>query len=89
MANRTNLIRLITFRDTKANIESNSAIDEETVFAFASDTNELGIYTNGSWAWIGAGAGQYRQFTYIVESGDFAFVIDDNGEPVMALQDLE
>lgn len=33
--------------------------------------------------------GQYRQFTYIVTAGDFSFVIDGDGQPVMALQDLE
>lgn len=36
-----------------------------------------------------AGIGQYRQFTYVVSGGDFSFVIDVDGNPVMALQDLE
>ncbi len=34
-------------------------------------------------------AGQYRQFTYAVSGGDFSFIIDADGKPVMALQDLE
>ena len=34
-------------------------------------------------------AGHYRQFTYVVSSGDFSFVIDGDGKPVMALQELE
>ncbi len=33
--------------------------------------------------------GQYRQFTYTVSGGDFSFIIDGGGNPVMALQDLE
>lgn len=33
--------------------------------------------------------GQYRQFTYVVTAGDFSFIIDATGNPVMALQDLE
>lgn len=35
-----------------------------------------------------AGA-KYRQFTYTVSGGDFSFIIDSDGNPVMALQDLE
>lgn len=35
------------------------------------------------------GLGKYRQFTYVVTSGDFSFVIDGDGNPVMALQELE
>ncbi len=37
----------------------------------------------------GEGGGQYRQFTYVVSSGDFSFIVDGAGRPVMALQDLE
>ena len=33
--------------------------------------------------------GQYRQFVYEVSGGDFTFVIDEDGNPVMALEDLE
>lgn len=33
--------------------------------------------------------GRYRQFVYIVSGGDFQFVIDGDGRPVMALQELE
>lgn len=35
------------------------------------------------------GIGQYRQFVYEVSGGDFTFVIDEDGHPVMALEDLE
>lgn len=38
---------------------------------------------------LGATIGQYRQFVYTVSGGDFTFVIDGDGNPVMALQDLE
>jgi len=34
-------------------------------------------------------SGKYRQFTYTVSGGDFTFIIDGAGNPVMALQDLE
>jgi hypothetical protein len=33
--------------------------------------------------------GQYRQFVYEVSGGDFSFVIDEDGRPVMALEELE
>lgn len=33
--------------------------------------------------------GQYRQFVYEVSGGDFTFIIDEDGNPVMALEDLE
>ena len=33
--------------------------------------------------------GKYRQFTFIVTSGDFSFIKDINGRPVMALIPLE
>jgi len=33
--------------------------------------------------------GQYRQFVYEVSGGDFSFIIDEDGNPVMALEDLE
>ena len=36
-----------------------------------------------------AGQGKYRQFTFIVSSGDFSFIKDINGRPVMALVPLE
>ena len=81
--------RIVGARDTKANIEALTGTLEEQVVAYATDTGEFGVYTNGAWVWIGVGTGQYRQFTYVVTAGDFSFVIDEDGEPVMALQDLE
>lgn len=33
--------------------------------------------------------GQYRQFVYEVSGGDFTFITDGDGNPVMALEDLE
>jgi hypothetical protein len=83
-----NLNRLIGMRDTKANIEAFTGTLAEVAFAYSTDTNELGIYVNGSWEWSAAG-GKYRQFVYIVTAGDFDFVIDHDGNPVMALQELE
>lgn len=49
------LSRQISFRGTKANIEADSAPIEESKFAFATDTSEIGIYTGGVWVWIGGG----------------------------------
>lgn len=37
----------------------------------------------------GGSGGQYRQFVYEVSGGDFTFIIDAGGNPVMALEDLE
>lgn len=31
----------------------------------------------------------YRQFAYIVSGGDFSFIVDQNGKPVMVLQEFE
>ena len=50
-----NLQRLVQMRDTKSNCEAFSGTLEEALIAYATDTGELGIYTNGAWVWIGAG----------------------------------
>lgn len=49
------LSRHISFRDSKANIEAGTASIEEIKLAFATDTTEIGIHTNGAWVWIGGG----------------------------------
>lgn len=51
------LQRLVTRRGTKAQViaESGGSL-EEVRFAYATDTLELGVYTNGAWVWIGATA---------------------------------
>lgn len=36
-----------------------------------------------------ASSGKYRQFVYEVSGGNFSFVIDEDGSPVMALENLE
>jgi len=89
MATIQKLQRVIGMRDTKTNIEAFGGTLEEQAIAFATDTSEIGIYTNGAWVWVGGAAGQYRQFVYVVSAGDFQFVIDGDGNPVLALQDLE
>jgi hypothetical protein len=66
-----NLQQIITMRDTKTNVESLSGTLEEIVLAYATDTEEIGIFTNGDWVWIGGEpepVGQYRQFVYVVQS---------------------
>jgi hypothetical protein len=49
-----NLSRFVSYRDTKTNIEMMSGTAEEMALSFASDTNQLGIFTNNAWAWINA-----------------------------------
>jgi hypothetical protein len=46
------LSRHIGMRDTKSNIISLSGVLEEQAIAYATDTQEMGIYTNGAWVWI-------------------------------------
>lgn len=77
----------IQYTDTKINIEALAGLTEGST-AYATDTNQFGAYNGAAWTWYDA-VGQYRQFVYIVSGGDFSFVIDGDGEPVMVLQDLE
>lgn len=80
---------LVLYIDTKANIQALLGLGEGSV-AYATDSDEFGSYDGSSWTWGQAGgAGQYRQFVYEVSSGTFTFVADEDGEPVMALEDLE
>lgn len=39
-------------RGTKAQVEALTGTLEEQAIAYASDTGEFGVYTNGAWAWI-------------------------------------
>jgi hypothetical protein len=75
------------YKGTKTAIEALTAT--EGMIAYATDTHEFGSYNGSTWDWGQGVAGQYRQFTYVVTGGDFSFVIDGDGYPVMALQDLE
>jgi hypothetical protein len=52
-----NMQRIVQMRGTKVNCEAWSAGLEEGAIAYATDTSELGIYTNGAWVWIGAAGG--------------------------------
>lgn len=47
--------RVVGTRDTKSNIEALTGTLEEQIIAYASDTQQFGIYTNGGWVWIEAG----------------------------------
>jgi len=77
------------YKDTQANIEA-LASPVEGMIAYATDTNQLGSYDGAAWTWYSAvPTGQYRQFVYEVSGGDFSFVIDEEGNPIMALEDLE
>jgi hypothetical protein len=87
-----NLGRLTAYEDTKANAEALAGSLSEIMFAHATDTGEIGFLVNGTWTWMNPTPptiGQYRQFTYVVSGGDFSFIIDADGKPIMALQDLE
>jgi hypothetical protein len=84
-----NLSKIIQYRDTKTDIEALDASVEEISFAYATDTQEFGIRSNGAWVWFGGGAGQYRQFVYEVGSGDIVFLTDDDGYPLFNLLDVE
>lgn len=78
----------VIYTGTKAAIEALAGLSEGAT-AYATDTNGPGWYDGAAWTWGAGSVGQYRQFTYVVVAGDFSFVIDGDGEPVMALQDLE
>ena len=49
-----NLQRVIGLRGTKAQVEALTATLEEQAIAVATDKNQIGIYTNGSWTWFDA-----------------------------------
>jgi len=44
------------YNDTKANIESITGLSEGCI-AYATDTNQLGIYTGATWTWIASSGG--------------------------------
>lgn len=60
----SNFSRLIQMRDTKANVEALNGTFEEAAFAYATDTGQLGIYTNSSWVWFSSGTSQNICGTY-------------------------
>ncbi len=80
----------VLFRDTKANIEAFTGL-EEGAAAYAADTDELGTYDGAAWTWGRlTSAHRYRQFLYVLDGmGDFVFLTDDDGHPLMGLLDLE
>jgi hypothetical protein len=47
---------IISARDSKANIEAFVGSREEMSFAYATDTNEFGVYVGGFWTWISGGS---------------------------------
>lgn len=74
-----NLTRQITMRDTKSNIEANNADIEETVWAYATDTEEIGIYTNDAWTWFGSSPESVSNLELLVdEDGNILF--DENND---------
>lgn len=49
--------RIVQMRGTKADCEAFTATLEEGAVAYATDTAQLGIYTNGAFVWITSGSG--------------------------------
>jgi hypothetical protein len=52
----------------------------DLLYSAVGHTHAIGDLTGGT---------QYRQFVYEVSGGDFSFVIDEDGNPIVALEDLE
>jgi len=50
-----NLQKIISMRGNKSDIESFNGTIEESMIAYATDSSQIGIYTNGAWAWISGG----------------------------------
>jgi hypothetical protein len=51
-----NVTRVVQMRGTKTAVEAFTATLEEGAVAYATDSDELGVYTNGAWVWIGGAA---------------------------------
>jgi hypothetical protein len=51
-----NITRITQYRDTKTNVEALDGALEEGAISYATDTGELGLYTNGAWVWFSSGA---------------------------------
>lgn len=66
--------RIVQMRGTKSDCEAFTATLEEGAVAYATDTSELGIYTNGAWVWIGA-------FTITLDA-DAATILDVTGSTI-------
>jgi hypothetical protein len=77
----------VEYTATQAEIEALTGIEAGST-AFATDLEQPGWYSGTAWVW-GSSGGKYRQFVYTVSGGDFSFVIDHEGNPVMALVPLE
>lgn len=79
--------------DGSVSIDLASALAELTDVLLTSPADgDVLTYDSGAAKWVNeqpAPIGKYRQFVYEVSGGDFHFVIDVDGNPVMALQDLE
>jgi hypothetical protein len=77
-----NQTRIIQQRGTKAQVEAFTASLEEGALAFATDTdtNEIGIYSNGLWEWIG-GSGVVSVGELLVDDS-MNILFDDNGDLV-------
>ena len=63
------LNRIIGLRDTQANIVAFTAVKEEQAIAYATDTGQLGIYTNGAWAWTSGSSGMIISGSGVMTTG--------------------
>jgi len=75
-----NQTRIIQQRGTKAQVEAFTATLEEGALAFATDTSEIGIYSNGFWEWIGD-SGVVSVGELLVDDS-MNILFDDNGDLV-------
>jgi alpha-N-arabinofuranosidase len=69
---------------------SAAALDDLTDVVITSPASGEVLQHNGT-SWVNAAitaSGKYRQFTYIMSSGEVSFITAD-GQPVMALQEIE
>lgn len=73
MTNLKHFTRSIGMHGTKAHVEAFTGTLEEQSLAYATDTLEIGLYTNGAWVWIGSG-----KELLVGDNDDILF--DDNGD---------
>lgn len=58
-----NVQRIVQMRGTKTACEAFTATLEEGAVAYATDTSQYGVYTNGAFVWMSGGAGSVTSIT--------------------------
>lgn len=75
------LTRIIHSTGTKNEIETFAGVLEETVIGHATDTDEMGVYTNGVWHWIPMGSTYWEPMTN--GDPDSTEIMFNNGDVLM------